>query len=267
MLSGNYRQFSVSRAWGQQGRDTKNKDGKRDLNVIAKSLAFILKDLGAALMYFKQIGCHIKIYILEKSFFWAAILIVVPGLSKSASPRNFLEKQILRLYHRPSFRKCFSWFWCTLKSENHDYREWNHGGCFNRNILNYKILKTWSNLFMFNKNSQERQSKDGTVPKQCPQEHKLLLSFYYIIIRMWILFLGLHTGPSTSRLPSPQKGSWDRARAKVSPSCTLFLFYRVMKQKWRLLQALLSISYWWEQSQVPPQPQNCKFGKIEWLSS
>lgn len=46
ILSGNYGQLSVSGAQGQHGRDTKDKDGETDLDIIAKSLPFVLKGLG-----------------------------------------------------------------------------------------------------------------------------------------------------------------------------------------------------------------------------
>lgn len=39
----------------------KDKDGETELDVLARSLAFALKGLGAVLMYFKQM-IFIKIY-------------------------------------------------------------------------------------------------------------------------------------------------------------------------------------------------------------
>ena len=77
-----------------------------------------------------------------------------------------------------------------------------------KNLINSSLNKS---LYIFNnKNYQERQSRDGTVVKQCHKEYRLL-SFHFIVIRIrlwsfrvtcWLFYF------QVLWLASPQKGSW-----------------------------------------------------------
>lgn len=87
---------------------------------------------------------------------------------------------------------------------------------------------------MFKDHSQKRKSRDGTVTKGCHQEHRLLPSFSFIIIRMWLLVIGLHKNYCTSSVYT------------VIPTERKQLFvYDKRKQKRKPPQVLLPYSYWW----------------------
>lgn len=112
------------------------------------------------------------------------------------------------------------------------------------NLINSSINKERVYIYIFNnKNSPERQSTDGIVAKRCPQEHRLLLSFHIIIIRIRLLFLGLHTGCSTSRLydcHSPRKEAGGGAEQKVCPHVICFYFMAERKKNERFLRHFCS---------------------------
>ena len=60
-----------------------------------------------------------------------------------------------------------------------------------KNLINSSLNKS---LYIFNnKNYQERQSRDGTVVKQCHKEYRLL-SFHFIVIRISLLVPSAHIG-------------------------------------------------------------------------
>lgn len=56
------------RSLGSTYKRYEGKDEEMDVDVIARNLVFVLKDLAAVLIYFRQI-IAIKIYVLEKLFF------------------------------------------------------------------------------------------------------------------------------------------------------------------------------------------------------
>lgn len=97
----NYRHLSVSGAQGHHGRDIKDKVGERDLDVIARSLDFVLYDPGAKCILSRLVV--ILKFIFQKNCCleqWFSL--EVSGPSASASPGNILEKQILRYHHPPT---------------------------------------------------------------------------------------------------------------------------------------------------------------------
>lgn len=139
-------------------------------------------------MYFKQIGCHIKIYILEKLLFgamvftWGVWTICISITWKHLRKANSqVPPPTNNGPNNPSFRKPFRWLYAHWSMKTIGFGEWNGGSCFSKNIFSCQKLKISSSLFVFNKNSQERQFRDGTVIKRCHQEHRFHLSFYFII--------------------------------------------------------------------------------------
>ena len=89
-------------------------------------------------------------------------------------------------------------------------------------------------LYIFNnKNYQERQSRDGTVVKQCHKEYRLLSSHFVIIriklwsfrITYWLFYF------QVLWRTSPQKGSWVIQKQRFILMCFVLILWQRSKNE------------------------------------